>query len=227
MAPFKSVREIFDQCAQVYDQELPKLVPNFDLFYGTLLRQLPFPTDAPIRILDVGAGTGLVTSLLAQQFPRATFVLTDFAEKMLDVARQRFAGNDRVSFQTIDSRDLRFHEEFDAVVSALSIHHVDHEGKQDIYIRIFRALKPGGVFVHAEQVLGPTSELEVLYQKSWVDGIRSSGLPEDRVEAALERVRQDLNAPLADQLEWLRDMGFHNVDCWYKYYRFAVFGGAK
>jgi tRNA (cmo5U34)-methyltransferase len=221
------IREIFDQCAQVYDQDRPKLIPCFDLFYGTMLRQIPFPSDAPLRVLDVGAGTGLASSLLTRQFPKATFLLTDISEKMLALARERFMGSDRHQFQVIDNRHLPFHEEFDVVISALSIHHLDHDGKQDVYIRIFRALKPGGVFVHAEQVLGPTSDLETIYQKTWVEGIRASGLAEDRVEAALERVREDLNAPLQDQLEWLRSMGFHDVDCWFKYYRFAVFGGTK
>jgi tRNA (cmo5U34)-methyltransferase len=211
------IREIFDQCAQGYDQDRPKLIPHFDLFYGTLLRQIPFAPETPLRILDVGAGTGLVTSFLTQQFPHATFMLTDISEKMLEKARERFAGSARHQFQVVDTRHLPFHEEFDVVVSALSIHHLDHDGKQDVYIRVFRALKAGGVFLHAEQVLGPTSELESLYQKNWVEGIRASGLPEDRIEAALERVREDLNAPLEEQLEWLRSMGFHNVD----------FGGMK
>jgi tRNA (cmo5U34)-methyltransferase len=222
-----NIREIFDQCAQVYDQDRSKLIPHFDLFYGTLLRQIPFPPEAPIRILDLGAGTGLVTSFLTAQFPNATFVLTDISDKMLTEARARFKGSTRHEFQGVDHRELRFHEEFDVVVSALSIHHLEHDGKQDTYIRIFRALRPGGAFVHAEQVLGPTPELETLYQKNWVESIRASGLAEDRIEASLQRVRADLNAPLQEQLEWLRAMGFHDVDCWFKYYRFAVFGGTK
>ncbi len=221
------IRDIFDQCAQVYDEDRPKLIPQFDLFYGTLLRQIPFPAEAPIRVLDVGAGTGLVASFITAQFPNATFLLTDISEKMLDQARERFAGSKRHDFQILDNRQLPFHEEFDVVVSALSIHHLDHNGKQDVYLRIFRALKPGGVFLHSEQVLGPTPELEELYQNNWIDSMRASGLPEDRLQAALIRVREDHNATLNEQLEWLRETGFRDVDCWFKYYRFAVFGGTK
>jgi len=203
------------------------LIPSFDLFYGTLLRQIPFSNDAPIRVLDVGAGTGLVSSFVGQQFPNATFVLTDIAEKMLGVAKERFKGSARHEFQLIDSRALPFQGEFDVVVSALSIHHLLHEEKQVVYANIFRALKPGGVFLHAEQVLGPTPELEELYQKTWLDGIWSSGLAADRVEASIKRCLEDLNAPLDDNLKWLRAIGFQDVDCWFKYYRFAVFGGRK
>jgi tRNA (cmo5U34)-methyltransferase len=221
------IRDIFDACAQVYDQDRPKLIPCFDLFYGTLLRQIPFPTDAPIRVLDVGAGTGLVSSFIGKQFPNATFVLTDIAEKMLAVAKDRFKDQSRFEFQVIDSRNLTFHGVFDVVVSALSIHHLAHEHKQDVYMNIFRALKPGGAFIHAEQVLGTTPEMEKLYQKTWVDGVRATGLAEDRVEASIKRCLEDLNAPLNEQLDWLRALGFHDVDCWFKYYRFAVFGGRK
>jgi tRNA (cmo5U34)-methyltransferase len=221
------IRDIFDACAQVYDQDRPKLIPSFDLFYGTLLRQIPFPADAPIRVLDVGAGTGLVSSFVGQQFPNATFVLTDIAGKMLGVAKERFSGSTRHEFQLIDSRALPFREEFDVVVSALSIHHLPHQEKQVVYANIYRALKPGGVFLHSEQVLGPTPELEALYQQTWLDGIWSSGLAKDRVEASIQRCLEDLNAPLADNLEWLRAVGFREVDCWFKYYRFAVFDGRK
>lgn len=221
------IREIFDQCAQVYDEDRPKLIPQFDLFYGTLVRQIPFPQDAPLRILDVGAGTGLVSSLLTRQFPQARFLLTDVSEKMLAVARSRFPGIKRHEFRVMDSRELSFAEEFDAIVSALSIHHLEDGEKQDVYGRIFRALRPGGVFLQAEQVLAPTAELEIDYQKNWEEGIRASGLPEDRVQAALQRIKEDRNAPLEDQLAWLRALKFRNVDCWFKYDRFAVFGGTK
>jgi tRNA (cmo5U34)-methyltransferase len=221
------IRDIFDACAQVYDQDRPSLIPCFDLFYGTLLRQIPFPTDAPIRVLDVGAGTGLVSSFVGQQFPNATFVLTDIAEKMLAMAKERFQASNRHDFQIRDSRELPFRDEFDVVVSALSIHHLPDKEKQIVYANIHRALKPGGVFLHAEQVLGPTPELEAFYQKTWLDGIWSSGLAADRVEASIKRCLEDLNAPLDDNLKWLREVGFKDVDCWFKYYRFAVFGGRK
>jgi len=221
------IRDIFDACAQVYDRERPQLIPCFDLFYGTLLRQIPFPSDAPIRVLDLGAGTGLVSSFVGRQFPNATFLLTDIAEKMLDVARDRFQGSNRYEFRVIDSRNIICVETYDVIVSALSIHHLSNEDKQAVYAKIHRALKPGGVFLHSEQVLGPTPELEESYQKHWVDSMRAAGLPEERIQAALERIKEDHNATLDDNLQWLRSAGFQSVDCWFKYYRFAVFGGRK
>ena len=221
------IREIFDACAQGYDQERPKVIPCFDLFYGTVLRQIPFQSEAPIRVLDLGAGTGLVSSFIGQQFPHASFLLVDISEKMLDVAKDRFKDSDRHEFRVLDSRSIICRETYDVIVSALSIHHLTDEEKQDVYTRIFHALKPGGVFLHAEQVLAPTAELEALYQKMWVEGMRANHLPEDRIEAALERIKEDRNTPLELQLGWLRDIGFYDVDCWFKYYRFAVFGGRK
>ncbi len=127
------IRDIFDACAQVYDQDRPKLIPNFDLFYGTLLRQIPFPSDAPIRGLDLGAGTGLVSSFVGRQFANATFLLADISEKMLDIARDRFKESDRYEFHVIDSRNIICRETYDVIVSALSIHHLSDEDKQTVY----------------------------------------------------------------------------------------------
>jgi tRNA (cmo5U34)-methyltransferase len=221
------IREIFDASAESYDLDRPQLIPCFDLFYGELIRRLPFTTDDEPRILDVGAGTGLVSSMIGQALPRARFMLTDLAPKMLEKARERFAGSDRYEFQLLDSRELPFAGEFDAVVSALSIHHLDHSGKREVYRRIHRALKPGGVFVHADQVLAPTPELEEEYERHWLHYTRGTGLAEERIQASIVRRREDLNATLDDNLGWLRAAGFRDVDCHFKIYRFAVFGGVK
>jgi len=116
---------------------------------------------------------------------------------------------------------------FDAVVSALSIHHCEDEAKRTLFGAIFSTLKPGGVFVNAEQVLGPTPEIEEDYARTWLDQVRAAGAGEDEIAAAQGRMREDRCAPLDAQLGWLRESGFVAVDCRFKDGRFAVYSGRR
>jgi tRNA (cmo5U34)-methyltransferase len=222
-----NITQLFDLCAASYDRDRPKLVPCFDEFYGTVIRLIPFEPSAKFRCLDLGAGTGLLAALVKQAFPNAAVHLTDASEAMLAQAQIRFRGTPAVSYAVHDHLALAAVEEYDVVVSALSVHHLPHEQKRELYAKIFRALRPGGHFIHADQVLGPTPEQEAVYQAAWLAHARKKGISADALAQAMERISHDVNAPLADQLLWLSDAGFKQIDCWFKSFRFAVFGGTK
>lgn len=222
-----TIKELFDRCAESYEQDRPKLVPCFDEFYGTVIRLLPFSPSDRFRCLDLGAGTGLLSAMVKQAFPAAAVHLTDLSEPMLAKARQRFAGVDLVIFTIQNHLDLSASAEYDVVLSALSIHHLSHPEKQELFHRVHRALRPGGFFINADQVLGPTPGQEALYQEMWLRNAGDKGISADALEQAIERVKLDRNATLADQLDWLKAARFREVDCWFKSFRFAVFGGRK
>ena len=112
-----------------------------------------------------------------------------------------------------------------AVVSALAIHHLTHAQKQDIFRRIRGALKPGGLFVNAEQVAGPSPEADARYVRIWHEQIRALGVSEEEIAKAAQRMSYDICAPVEDQLGWLRDAGLVDVDCSFKSWRFAVLSG--
>jgi tRNA (cmo5U34)-methyltransferase len=224
-----SIAQSFDAVATRYDRERAALVPHMDLFYAAALSRLGEPGDAPVRVLDLGAGTGLLTRLVAQAWPKAELTLVDVAEDMLEIADQHFSRLGRpVTLQVADYARERLGGPFDAVVSALSIHHLEDADKQDLFARIHAALIPGGVFVNADQVLGPTPSLEQDYDSAWEAHARSAGAEEAAIAAARERmVRYDRCATLSDQLEWLGAAGFVDVDCWWKAGRFAVLSGRR
>lgn len=221
------VRDLFDRCATSYDQDRPKLVPAFDDLYGTALRVIPFPHDAAISVLDLGAGTGLFSAMVAQAFPAATLHLTDIAESMLEQAKSRFADEPRVTFALLEHTDLSAEDDYDLVLSALSIHHLHDAGKQALFHRVYRALRPGGMFINLDQALGPTAEAERLYERTWLADVRANGVSETALAQAQTRMLEDRNALLSDQLAWLAASGFSDVDCWYKRFRFVVYGGVK
>ena len=116
---------------------------------------------------------------------------------------------------------------FDVVASALSIHHLEHEEKRALFRRILHALNPGGVFVNADDVLAPSTRLHAEYHAEWLRQAGALGATADELAAAEDRQKHDRLAPLLDQLRWLNDAGFADVDCYYKYLTFSVFGGRR
>lgn len=222
-----NVQELFDQSAISYDQDRAKLIPAFAEIYSAAMRIIPFTSDAPLRVLDLGAGTGLFAAMVANAFPAAHIHLTDISEAMLAQARRRFFSNPQVRFSIQEHTRLSATDEYHLIISALSIHHLEDREKRITFRRIFDALRPGGMFINLDQVRGPSPALEQEYQRIWCEEIAANGASTETVIQAMQRMQADKNALLADQLQWLAQVGFVDVDCWYKRFRFAVFGGTR
>ncbi|QAY67987.1 class I SAM-dependent methyltransferase [Paenibacillus protaetiae] len=221
-----NVKRQFDSVANNYDQQRRQLIPCFDQFYGMALSLLETNKPAP-RILDLGAGTGLFSTMVMQQFPNASLTLVDFSDKMLNEAKKRFGSNSNVSYITGDYTSYPFDQTYDFVVSSLSIHHLPHMGKRQLFINIYNMLEDGGIFVNADQVKGATDVTDAYYNRRWLMSIHDSGLALDAINASIERRKEDINAPLEDQLRWMSQAGFADVDCMFKYFEFAVLYGKK
>ncbi len=179
---------------------------------ATLLEFIP--RDAK-RILDVGSGDGRLLMLARADRPRAQFVALDFSPAMIEVLHRRFDGNASVTVVSHDfSNPLPPLGQFDAVISSFAIHHVRHERKRSLYAEIFGLLRPGGVFCNLEHVSSPTDNLHG-------DFLRLLRLrPED----------EDPSNKLLDverQLAWLREIGYAEVDCHWKWRELALLAGVR
>ena len=145
-----NLKSVFDQAASIYDQTRRQLIPCFDLFYGTAIELIP--PDAK-RVLDLGAGTGLLTVMVLNHAPSATVTLADVSTEMLEQAKIRLkTPSERCVFAPIDYTVELPAGPFDVIVSALSIHHLEAPAKQRLFARIFDCLAPGGIFINADQV---------------------------------------------------------------------------
>jgi tRNA (cmo5U34)-methyltransferase len=217
-------KEVFDATASTYDQDRARLIPGCNAFYRWAVDLIP--AGAKI-IVDLGAGSGLLTQLVRQRFPNATIHLVDFSAAMLDLARKRLGDDRNLTFTQADYAANPIPTSVCAIVSSLSIHHLDDEAKRRVFRKAYEALKPRGVFINAEQVAGPTPELDDRYRALWLQQVRALGATEQQIADSLYRQQQDRCVDVARQLAWMREAGFADADCWYKEARFAVLAGTR
>jgi tRNA (cmo5U34)-methyltransferase len=210
---------------KTYDALRRQLIPSFDLLYAGAAEAVAASVASDAGILDLGAGTGLLSATLRRRLPQARLTLVDHSDDMLDQARARFAGDDLVTTRIADLTETLKGGPFGAVVSALAIHHLPHEEKQRLFGRIRDVLQPGGVFVNVEQILAPFPSLESLYDAQHERHVLDSETPPDEWAAGRERMKHDICADLETQLRWLRRAGFDQVDCLVKNWRFATYAG--
>ncbi len=189
------------------------------------------------KILDLGCGDGVLADVLLRVDGGVRATLVDGADEMLKKARERFSGNENVeyicaSFQEVVAGDL-LSADFDLAVSSLAIHHLEPEQKEALFRYVFSCLNSGGYFVNIDVVKGPTDELEDWYMevwKEWTEERKRAGKTDQDFSDIIRRYQENEdNRPdtLEFQLESLRKAGFCQVDCYYKYGVFAIFGGMK
>ncbi len=224
-----TIDEAFNKTVQYYDDWIRKAVPGYSDLFTVAKELIPFAPTETIDVLDLGAGTGLFAQHMLERCPKGRFVLYDIAEKMLDVARERFRNvPEQFRYVTADYRTLGDEESFDLVISSLSIHHLDDREKQALCRQVYKVLRKPGVFINIDLIKGPTPYLEEFYCSDWYDKMSRAGALDEEIRAGIERrLAYDRDALLDDQLRWLREAGFNDADCVYRNYKMGLFLGMK
>jgi tRNA (cmo5U34)-methyltransferase len=187
-------------------------IPHRAEGYAAMLEFLPASTR---RVADLGTGDGYLLEQLRSARPGLGGIAVDFSEEMLRRARERFAATADVTVVDHDlDVPLPAWGPLDAVVSAFAIHHVADDRKRVLFGEVFGLLSPGGVFLDLEHVASPTPELH----DAFLYAIGSSPAGDDPSNRL---------ASVADQLGWLRDVGFEQVDCHWKWRELALLGGVR
>jgi tRNA (cmo5U34)-methyltransferase len=225
----ETIAQAFDASVDYYDDWMRKALPSYTGIFAAALEQMPFKRDASIRVLDLGAGTGLFSWHVLGEYPAAQFTLSDLAPKMLEIARKRFAPyHAQFTYRVEDYRQTPVDQKFDLVISSLSIHHLSHEDKRTLFARIHSVLDEGGLFLNIDQVWGPTEYWQARYWNQWLERVRHNGASEEQIEASVKRRKEfDREASLADQLQWLAQAGFSQADCVFKHAFIGVFCAFK
>lgn len=214
-------------------------LPHFDALFDAaaqMVRDLP---AEPRHIVDLGCGAGAAGGAMRVRYPAARLTLVDNSPPMLDLARDAYGDDPSV---TIVDADLGqkgvmqrvLDEPVDLIVSAAAIHHLPRDRQRALYHEVFEALAPGGLFVNIEHTASATPRTEAIWWRWFYERIAASrAAAGESVTAESVRqeyaARQELNilTVVWEQLEWLNAIGFADVDCVFKVYEMAVFGGYR
>jgi SAM-dependent methyltransferase len=177
-----------------------------------LLEEIPLDLG---RVLDIGSGDGRMLECVLRARPQAHGIALDFSPLMLDQLRTRFGPMSRAE---IVYHNLEFPlpelGTFDAVVSSFAIHHLAHARKRQLYEEIWELLEPGGVFCNLEHVASASPDAH----ERFLQALGITPAEEDPSNKLLD---------VHTQLEWLRELGFAAVDCYWKWREVALLVGRK
>jgi SAM-dependent methyltransferase len=187
-------------------------VPHRTAGETALLDEIPHDVR---RVLDLGSGDGRLLDRVLRERPKAKGVALDFSVHMLDQLHRRFGPLSRAE---IVHHNLEFPlpvlGTFDAVVSSFAIHHLVHERKRQLYDEIWTLLEAGGVFCNLEHVASASP----YGHDRFLEAMGTTAAEEDPSNKLLD---------LQTQLEWLREIGFADVDCYWKWRELALLVGRK
>ena len=193
--------------------------------------------------MDMGCGDGVLGRQLLQEWPDSEGIFMDFSQPMISSTKEKcepFKNRSTIILQDYSEDNwmdsIKHKTPVDVVISGYSIHHHEDEKKYSIYKDVFNILKPGGVFLNLEHVASPNPKIEKLFDEAFVDGLYAyhvrSGGKETRQDIAYKFYNREdkvLNklTMVEKQVDWLRDIGYINTDCFFKLFELALFGGQK
>jgi len=238
MTKFKDSLWTDSQFVRNYQDDASIYLPFRKQFFemGRFIFENSVSHKPEIQVLDLGCGDGLFVKELLQSFNVSQVVMVDGSDEMLDTAMKQIEEHRCVKFVKASFQKLLQDDplecQFDFIFSSLAIHHINLEQKSGFYKYCYDHLRPGGCFINYDVVLSPTDGLEGLYLSLWHQWIVSHpdktrartlrGIP-DQYKANSDNIPDKLDT----QLERLRKTGFRDVDCFFKYGIFSLFGGCK
>ena len=228
--------------AAVYLEGVRRAIPGAELQFQVLRKIVERWCPRPRCILDLGCGDGILGRLLLEICPHAHGVFLDFSEPMLAATRNKLAGNSHTVVLKRDFSSPSWLEglgkwiPFDVVVSGFAIHHQPDVRKRALYAEVYQNLAPGGVFLNLEHVASATRSGEKLFDDFFIDHLhqfhrrKNPKTTRKEIEATYYHrpdKQENILALVDTQCEWLRQIGFEDVDCFFRLFELALFGGRR
>lgn len=224
-----NIQNLFQEEANEFDRIFPMLIPFYDEIYNILAESIPFKKASPLKILDIGCGTGTLAEILKLNFPFAEITCIDFSDNMLEIAKNKLKKYPDVRLFKSDFHKFKPETKYDVVVSSFALHHIENDFKKvETYRKIFNSLNKNGIFLNADIVLGANEQIENLSFEKWKQFLGENFSDNEIENDLLPRYQTGDNpSKLFNHLKWLRDIGFMEVETIWKYYGFTIFAGIK
>ena len=228
--------------AEKYEQRADLVLPKRQEMLSVIVQLIPFEQDQAVQILDLGTGTGVPAQRILQDFPKANVICVDKSAEMMEIGCAKLAEyGDRVRFVQADLEDSTWNNglphEFDAIVSALAFNLLTDEAKQRLFAQCYEMLKPHGCLVFSDRLRAADEAIDRFYLDQWMSFIvrqtREVLGKEVTLETVMARQRSldeaagVKSATLEDTLAWLKQAGFAQAECYWKYFQWAAFGASK
>ncbi|EQD73374.1 methyltransferase type 12 [mine drainage metagenome] len=224
--PRHNPRQEFDREARHYDRDASATMPRYAELHRMLAWGVPHLPTRPLRVLELGSGTGTLTALLLKTFPHARLLGLDLSPAMVTLARRKLNHwKDRVELRVGELDEIPQGEPFDVIVSCLAIHHLPDTRKQRLFARVFGALNPGGYFGDGDDHLPEDSRFDERFSALASGLSPRSSLA--RAPGGLQKVWHehelfDHPVPLSREIQWLREAGFVHLDTPWRFFNQAV-----
>jgi SAM-dependent methyltransferase len=230
------------EVAQIFLKGVRGAIPGATLQLEVLSKIINVWFPHPSRILDLGCGDGVLGRMLLDEFPMAHVVFADFSEPMLDALRKQIGNHRRATVIHADfstpawTQGLADKEPLDVVVSGFAIHHQPNHRKKELYAEVYECLGDGGLFLNLDHVSSATPAGTALFDSLFVDHLLRfhRNVTPNKTRREVEETyyqrpdkAENILAPVGTQCQWLREIGFQDVDCFFKILELALFGGRK
>ncbi len=228
------------ELSETFSEGVRGAIPGANLQLEIIIKLISVWSPFPSTILDLGCGDGILGRMLLTKYPAASTVFADFSEPMLEKVRKKIGDSKMAMVKQIDFATpdwinaIKAQTPFDIIVSGFAIHHQPNDRKKALYTEIYNLLKEGGIFLNLDQVRSETSAISEIFDSFFLENIRCSLQNPDQNEmmnqiekAYYEDKKENIPAPVDIQCQWLRDIGFQEVDCFFKTFELGLFGGKK
>jgi len=212
----KNIALEFDDFSKNYTNDMIGCVPHYLQLVSSFVKHLPDNFN-PISILDLGCGNGNITAQLIPYFPNATFTLVDASPEMIELCSNQFKDYD-INYSNKYFQDFLFNpESYDLIVAGFSLHHCDNKEKQSIFKDINSALKNGGIFSYSDLMISKTNPEHPMLLEQWNKFVNIN-FPDGEKWAWIMEHYEAFDRPTdyLDQIEWLKNTGFTNIQIPFK-----------
>ena len=214
--------------AKEFDTIMCQLIPQYMWMIRTMVDAIPFEKAKPIKVLNLGHRDATETRVIAEAFPNASFSCLDMLPRMIVMPKtiedmENILGRPGESTSAFSKYEFPFGR--DVVVSPFAFHQLLNNAERlFMYQKIFDSLRNGGCFINIDEVLGPTQYIDRLYVSRWTEFMRKTA-SEDTIRSELLKREKTLKnlATLDDNINYIKDVGFENIEVICKYFGYVIY----